>query len=105
MKRLLFFFFIVAWTVPCTVHAAPVSMANARLVADNFFTSASHRLPSTGSQSATRLAYAAEQGRFFVFDRGARGGFVIVSGDDRLPQVLGYGAKGDFSSSSLPPAV
>lgn len=105
MRRLLFFFFIVAWTVPCTVHAAPVSMTNARLVADNFFTSASHRLPSTGSQSATRLAYAAEQGRFFVFDRGASGGFVIVSGDDRLPQVLGYGAKGDFSSSSLPPAV
>ena len=105
MKRLLFSFFAVAMLVPCAMHAAPVGETDARLIADNFFTSASHRLPSSCGQSTTRLAYTAPQGHFYVFDRGARSGFVIVSGDDRLPQVLGYGTEGDFSSSALPPAV
>ena len=105
MKRLLFLLFAVTMLVPCMMHGTPVSIADARRVADGFFTSASHRLPASGDQSMTRLAYTAPQGRFFVFDRGARSGFVIVSGDDRLPQVLGYGAEGDFSSPTLPPAV
>lgn len=105
MKRFLFFFFAVAMLLPFTMHGESISVADARRVADNFFTSATHRLPSRDGQPDTRLAYTAQQGRFFVFDRGARGGFVIVSGDDRLPQVLGYGAEGDFTSTDLPPAV
>ena len=92
-------------TVTCMVQASPVSMTDARQVADQFFMSAAHRSPSRGGQSPMRLAYTAQQGRFYVFDRGVHGGFVIVSGDDRLPQVLGYGAEGDFSSVELPPAV
>ena len=105
MKRVFFTFFAVAMTVACAVHAAPFSVTAARQVADNFFSSAASRLPSRDGESVIRLAYTAPEGRFFVFDRGAHGGFVIVSGDDRLPQVLGYGAEGDFSSPDLPPAL
>lgn len=105
MRRNFLFFFAVAMTVGCVVHASPVGVTAARQVADQFFTSPTHRLPPHGGHSVTRLAYTAPQDRFFVFDRGAHGGFVIVSGDDRLPQVLGYGAEGDFSSPDLPPAV
>ena len=104
MKRLLFILAITMATV-CGLQAAQINETDARQVADQFFTANSSRFKApTGSPAATRLAYTAEQGRFYVFDRGEQGAFVIVAGDDRLPQVLGYGDKGDFSAT-LPPAV
>ena len=104
MKRLLFLFAIVM-AVVCNVQAARVNEMAARQVANQFFSAKSSRFAAPASQSAIRLAYTAENERFYVFDRGAHGGFVVVSGDDRLPQVLGYGDAGDFSSATLPPAV
>ena len=104
MKRL-FFFFTIAVAMVCNVQAAHVGEMAARQVADQFFSAKSSRLAAPAAQSAIRLAYTAENDRFYVYDRGARGGFVVVSGDDRLPQVLGYGESGDFSSINLPPSV
>lgn len=104
MKRL-FFLFTIAVAVVCNVQAARVSEMAARQVANQFFSAKSTRLAAPASQSALRLAYAAENNRFYVYDRGARGGFVVVSGDDRLPQVLGYGESGDFSSTNIPASV
>jgi len=104
MKRLLFIVAAMMATV-CSLEAAQIDEAAARQVADQFFTSQPSRLSARASQAVTRLAYRADQGRFYVFDRGERGAFVIVAGDDRLPQVLGYGAQGDFTAAALPPSV
>lgn len=105
MKRI-FFFIAVAMALVCDVHAARVDEMAARQVADNFFSAKSTRLKAPGGpQSATRLVYTAEQERFYVFDRGVNSGFVVVAGDDRLPQVLAYGAESDFSQVSLPSNV
>lgn len=41
----------------------------------------------------------------YIFSRGANAGFVIVSGDDCLPEVLGYTESGDFVESEMPPAL
>ena len=103
-KRIVLILAILMATV-CSVQAAQVNKADARQVADRFFSSRSPRFSGPSGQAATRLAYTAEQDRFYVFDRGNHGGFVVVAGDDRLPQVLGYGDKGDFTASELPPAV
>ena len=89
----------------CNVQAAHVGEMAARQVAGQFFSAKSSRFAAPAAQSAIRLAYTAENDRFYIYDRGARGGFVVVSGDDRLPQVLGYGESGDFSSINLPPSV
>ena len=104
MNKLLSFF-IIAVAIVNIVQAAQVDEAAARHVADKFFMEKSSRLSVPVGQSAIRLAYIAEQQRFYVVDRGANGGYVVVAGDDRLPQVLGYGDAGDFSSPDLPPAV
>lgn len=105
MKRLLLILAITMATVS-GLKAAQINEADARLVADQFFTAKSSRLMApAGGATTTRLAYTAEQGRFYVFERSERGAFVIVAGDDRLPQVLGYGEKGDFTASALPPSV
>ena len=104
MKRFLYILAITMATV-CTMQAAPVNQADARQVAGQFFSASSSRLAAPAAQSAIRLVYTAENERFYVFDRGARGGFVVVAGDDRLPQVLGYGNSGDFSAPDLPPSL
>ncbi len=104
MKRL-FLISCFMLAAVCSLLAGPVSEADARRVANKFFAQKSARFTAPSVSSPARLAYTAELGRFYVFDRGAQGGFVVVAGDDRIPQVLGYGAKGDFSAPSLPPAV
>ena len=101
MKRLLFIL-AIAMAAASGLHAAQISETAACQVADRFFSSNPTRLTA---QSPTRLVYTAEQGHFYVFDRGVNGAFVVVAGDDRLPQVLGYGASGDFSEDNLPPAL
>ena len=41
----------------------------------------------------------------YVFSRGEGKGFVIVSGDDCLPEVLAVVEQGDWDEASLPPAL
>ena len=104
MKRFIILFCVTLATV-CSLQAGHVNETDARKVADRFFSEKSPRLSAQPGSIATRLAYTAECDRFYVYENSARGGFVIVTGDDRLPRVLGYGDAGDFSSASLPPAV
>ena len=104
MKRILLLIAITAATV-CSLQAAHVSESAARQVADNFFSTRTQKSAVLNTQATTHLAYTADGGRFYVYDRGTNGGFVVVAGDDRMPQVLGYGDKGDFAAAALPPAV
>ena len=103
MKRFLLLLAITAATV-CSLQAAHVSESAARQVADKFFSAKSLKSTVRGNQSL-RLAYTAENDRFYVFNRGAHGGFVVVAGDDRLPQVLGYADNGNLTAAALPPGL
>ena len=42
---------------------------------------------------------------YYIYSRGEGQGFVIVSGDDCMPAILGYTDSGDFDASDLPPAL
>ncbi|MBR4783104.1 MAG: C10 family peptidase [Bacteroidaceae bacterium] len=42
---------------------------------------------------------------YYVFSGGKDGGFVIVSGDERMTPVLAYSTSGDFCADSLPDNV
>lgn len=39
---------------------------------------------------------------YYVFSAGENSGFTIVSGDDRLPAIVGYSKSGDFEYGQLP---
>lgn len=41
----------------------------------------------------------------YVISRGENAGFVIVSGDDCLPEIIGYTDSGDFVEANMPPAL
>lgn len=42
---------------------------------------------------------------YYIFNCGENEGFVIISGDDRAPKILGYSDKGSFDADNLPPQL
>ena len=42
---------------------------------------------------------------YYIVSRGDNAGFVIVSGDDCLPEIIGYTDTGDFIEEQMPPAL
>lgn len=43
------------------------------------------------------------QSPYYIISRGEGMGYVIVAGDDCVPEVLGYTESGDFDESNMPP--
>ena len=39
---------------------------------------------------------------FYVFNVGSDGGFVVVSGDDLMPTILGYADSGTYDEATMP---
>ena len=96
-------FFIVALcsSLALSLYAAPRTVQQAQQIASEFAGSAGNLKKTMGT--STRLAYTRSgdsQPLFYVFNRDA--GFVIVSADDRAPEILGYSDAGPFDIDSLP---
>lgn len=49
-----------------------------------------------------RSAAQNSQENYYVFNVGENDGFVLVSGDDRTPAILGYADEGAFDANSIP---
>ena len=56
------------------------------------------RLAAKGSQ----LSPAATDALYYVFNAGQTDGYVIVSGDDRTPAILGYATDGSYDEANMP---
>ena len=39
---------------------------------------------------------------YYVFNIGEQNGFVVISGDDRVPAILGYADEGEFDYATMP---
>ena len=42
------------------------------------------------------------QGEYYAFNASAADGYVLVSGDDRMPAVIGYSDEGKFDADAIP---
>ncbi len=87
----------------CVEAAAdPITLAQARRLAAAY-------MPSVAQSPAlVRRAAAPADGaqqNLYVFSRGENLGYVIVSGNDALPAIIGYTESGDFDENNLPPAL
>ena len=51
-------------------------------------------------QLAMNVAYSANA--YYVFNVGNNNGYVMVSGSDLTPQVLGYASEGNFNEEHMP---
>ncbi len=91
-------------------NARQITPDEAISVASDFMSS-SDLQTATSAKSALRPMKApgvdANSGSspYYVFNRGENDGFVIISGDDRAPKILGYSDKGSFDSENLPPQL
>lgn len=104
MKKVLLTLFVC---VLCSVmFAETVTEKDAKQKAIDFMKS---KGMITGKQDAkvvakSQLQKAAKNATpyYYVFNAGENNGFVIVSGDDRADEILGYATKGNFDNSNVP---
>lgn len=103
------FFSLLALAGGCTIaHAQQVSAEQAAQTARNFMQQNAGTMQHAPSRINPSLAYTAQIGsevQFYVFnndDTRADNGFVIVGGDKRARQILGYCEHGSFDYESAP---
>ena len=102
MKQLFFIFSMLLLTID--VSAGDVSREQAREIASQFLKKKSieRMLSPVDAQKPLRRS-SSEADCFHVFNVGQNEGFVIVSGDDRTPEILGYTDHGTYDVDNLPP--
>lgn len=107
-KCLLAAFAAVTPVVPAL--ADPIDEAQARQIAASFCeTGTQATLVKRASRSTSKVrrlpASAQSTSPYYIYSRGEGQGFVIVSGDDCLPQVLGYTESGDWDEDTAAPQL
>ena len=108
MKFLLTLITFLAFYV--TSFAAPISKEVAREKAARFIASKTNG--NSAARSALRnggstvfgasLTAVDNQEAYYVFNVDSSNGYIIVSGDDRMPDVLGYSYSGSYNRDSIP---
>ena len=105
MKNLLIYslFMLVA----ASVKAEPIDFEKAKSIASAMGAGAEPVLVKAAVRTEAKARHLSQQTKstspYYIFSRGEGRGFVIVSGDDCLPEVLGYTEQGDFDEDALPP--
>lgn len=97
MKRYLF---ILICLLACVVASAKqVTESEALQKAQSFMQGKKFVMPE---MSRRRAAHNQIAQAYYVFNIEDQGGFVIVSGDDRMPEILGYSEKGNLNLAKAP---
>ncbi len=99
----------MGWMLALTATAGNVTQQEARQKAVAFLQerfpqttlvqSAVHKAPRKG------MTVSGEQAAYYVFNAENQKGFVIVSGDDRTEEILGFSDTGSFDAGKMPPAM
>ncbi|MDE7346765.1 MAG: thiol protease/hemagglutinin PrtT [Muribaculaceae bacterium] len=100
----------------CTfvVMLTAFSASARQITPDEAFSSASAFMKTSELQTislgkrpmkASGMVVNTAESPFYIFNRGDKNGFIIISGDDRAPRVLGYSDHGNFDSENIPPQL
>ena len=95
---------IVLFTLT-VAEARPISEQEARQKAYQFFGNVGpkrmNKAKAKTPLKTPELTLAISCDEFYVFNDEANGGYVIVSGDERLPHFLGYSYDGHFNADNI----
>lgn len=98
---------IIATLMAMAASARQISPGEAQNIASDFFNNGS--VPGKAPRSAIRVAARSSQTltpqSYYIFNADNDAGFVIISGDDRARNILGYSDKGSFSAGKMPPQL
>lgn len=99
----LFFLSLAFLMVPLTMLAGPRSFQQAKAIAERQAAKLGISMDETANFAKSfGNAAASETEDFYIFPNGEDKGFTIVSGDDRMPEVIGYSASGTCDVNHLP---
>lgn len=103
MKRILFTF-ILAASFSVVANAESVSKSEAFNTAQQYLLSKGKILNQsrTPYRSVRSVAGEPQSAYYYVFNAEGGNGYVIVSGDDRTPEILGYVDNGSFDEETIP---
>ena len=95
---------ITALLTITSVNAQQVSEQEALVKAQQFFGKANQPNASRdrAPRKAPELTLATNRSEFYVFNDEANGGYVVISGDERMPDVLAYSYDDNFDADNLP---
>jgi surface protein len=96
-----FSLFVLLLTGVLSLSAQQVTEKAALSKAKKFFDQ-SDVVSRRASRKTPQLTLANNRNEFYVFNDEANGGYVVVAGDDRMPDVLGYSYTGHFDAADLP---
>lgn len=85
------------------VWADPIGREKAKEIATAYMLG--NQSPELIENSTAKRKSTDGHAPLYIFNRGNDQGFVIISGDDCMPYVLGYTEQGDFDPKTLPPAM
>lgn len=91
--RLLLWLILALLCIP--VHGRTILPEEAQKAAKNFFGESAFENKSLKIKGLRSNIEGSSERPFYIFNSTSPGnGFVIVSGDDRMPQILGYSKEG-----------
>lgn len=100
MKKLLFSFVLLAvWS---GVSAEQISVSQAASIAEKYLGEAVNVGQNLAPAKMKGLRMSAESPEYYVFNTYGKKGFVIISGDDELTELVGYSNEGEFRSENAP---
>lgn len=102
MKRLLFSLLLIGMTE--NVFSSPIGSERARQMAFSFFSQRGWTQASVPQRAKTPQSTDGTA-PYYIFNATRDRGFVVVAGDDALPQVLGYCENTSFSADKAPEAL
>ena len=100
MKKLLFSFVLLSvWS---GVSAEQIRVSQAASIAEKYLGEAVNVGQNLAPAKMKGLQMSAESPEYYVFNTDGKKGFVIISGDDELTEMVGYSNEGEFRSENAP---
>lgn len=107
MKRLYLFSMLIMLFVSTSALASPRTFSQAKAIAERkaallgikIDSKAAAKVPSMNGGTATAVS------PYYVFPFGENKGFAIVSGDDDMPEIVGYADHGTYDANNMPAAM
>ena len=106
MKNNRLLLFAGSLLIPMVVMAGPRSFQQAKAIAEKqaalLGVTIDQKAMAKARKQGNKGGLTLSQESYYVFPNANSKGFTIVSGDDRLPEIVGYSSQGSYDENNLP---
>ena len=106
MKNNRLLLFAGSLLIPMVVMAGPRSFQQAKAIAEKqaalLGVTIDQKAMAKARKQGSKGEITLSQQSYYVFPNANSKGFTIVSGDDRLPEIVGYSSQGSYDENNLP---